>query len=89
MYIRKTVKTHKGKTYTNHLPVESVHTPKRPRQRIICSLGSLSPGSRAQWLTLGRKLEVAPCRGNCRSRPPSRRWPARSSRCTLPVRPHA
>ena len=59
MYIRKTVKTHKGKTYTNHLLVESIHTPKGPRQRIICSLGSLSPGPREQWLTLARKLEAA------------------------------
>ena len=44
MYMRKTVKTHKGKTYTNYLLVESVYTPKGPRQRIICSLGSLAPG---------------------------------------------
>ena len=47
MYMRKTVKTHKGKTYTNYLLVESVYTPKGPRQRIICSLGSLAPGPRA------------------------------------------
>jgi len=59
MYIRKTVKTHKGKIYTNHLLVESIHTPKGPRQRIICSLGALSPGPREQWLTLARKLEAA------------------------------
>jgi len=57
VYIRKTVKHHKGKTYTNHLLVESVHTPQGPRQRIICSLGRLSPGPREQWLTLARKLE--------------------------------
>jgi len=43
MYIRKTRKSHKGKTYTNYLLVESVSTPKGPRQRIICSLGSLDP----------------------------------------------
>lgn len=59
MYIRKTVKTHKGKTYTNHLLVESIHTPKGPRQQIICSLGSLSPGPREQWLTLAHKLGAA------------------------------
>jgi transposase len=56
MYIRKTVTRHGGRTYSNHLPVESIHTPKGPRQRIICSLGSLSPGPREQWLTLARKL---------------------------------
>ena len=59
MYIRKTVKTHKGKTYTNHLLVESVHTPRGPRQRIICSLGSLAPAPREQWRGLARKLEAA------------------------------
>jgi hypothetical protein len=42
MYIRKTRKSHKGKTYTNYLLVESVSAPKGPRQRIICSLGSLA-----------------------------------------------
>jgi len=42
MYIRKTTRVYKGKTYTNHLLVESVQTPKGPRQRTICSLGSLS-----------------------------------------------
>jgi hypothetical protein len=56
MYIRKTTKTHKGKTYTNYVLVESVHTPKGPRQRIICSLGSLAPGPREQWLGLAHKL---------------------------------
>ena len=41
MYIRKTTKAHKGKTYDNYLLVESVSTPKGPRQKILCSLGSL------------------------------------------------
>lgn len=59
MYIRKTTKTHKGKTYTNYLLVESIHTPKGPRQRIICSLGSLSPGPREQWRALAHKLEAS------------------------------
>ena len=56
MYIRKTAKTHQGKSYTNYLLVESVHTPKGPRQRIICSLGSLAPAPRAQWLSLAHRL---------------------------------
>jgi transposase len=59
MYIRKTVKTHKGKTYTNYLLVESVHTPKGPRQRILCSLGSLAPAPREQWLNLARRAEAS------------------------------
>ncbi|MGH9429931.1 MAG: IS1634 family transposase, partial [Terriglobia bacterium] len=58
MYIRKTAKSHKGKTYTNYLLVESVATPKGPRQRIICSLGSLAPAPAEQWLDLARRLEA-------------------------------
>src|SRR5579859_8049711 len=57
MYIRMTVKSHKGKTYTNYLLVESVATPKGPRQRIICSLGSLAPAPHEQWLDLACRLE--------------------------------
>ena len=59
MYIRKTTKSHKGKTYTNYLLVESVATSKGPRQRIICSLGSLAPAPPAQWLDLARRLEAS------------------------------
>jgi len=59
MYIRKTTKSHKGKTYTNYLLVESVHTPKGPRQRIICSLGSLAPAPREAWLGLVHRLEAS------------------------------
>jgi len=59
MYIRKTTKSHKGKTYTNYLLVESVHTPKGPRQRIICSLGSLAPAPREAWLGLAHRLEAS------------------------------
>jgi transposase len=59
MYIRKTTKSHKGKTYINYLLVESVSTPKGPRQRIICSLGSLAPGPSEQWLDLAHRLEAS------------------------------
>jgi transposase len=59
MYIRKTTKIHKGKAYTNYLLVESLHTPKGPRQRIICSLGSLAPAPREQWLSLAHRLEAS------------------------------
>ena len=57
MYIRKTNKSHKGKSYTNYLLVESLHTPKGPRQHIICSLGSLAPAPREHWLHLAHRLE--------------------------------
>jgi hypothetical protein len=56
-YIRKTTKSWKGKTYTNYLLVESQHTSKGPRQRIICSLGSLAPAPAEQWLDLAHRLE--------------------------------
>ena len=59
MYIRKTTRIYKDKTYINHLLVESVHTSKGPRQRIICSLGSLEPGPAEEWLGLAHKLESA------------------------------
>ena len=59
MYIRKTNRTYKGKTYTNHLLVESVQTPNGPRQRTICSLGSLEPAPAEDWLALAHKLETA------------------------------
>ena len=34
MYVRKTSRRYKDKTYTNYLLVESVHTPKGPRQKV-------------------------------------------------------
>jgi transposase len=59
MYIRKSTRQYKGKTYTNYLLVESVHTPKGPRQRTICSLGSLAPAPAEEWLALAHRLESA------------------------------
>jgi len=59
MYLRKTTRRYKDKTYTNHLLVESVHTARGPRQRIICSLGSLEPGPAEEWLGMAHKLEAA------------------------------
>lgn len=59
MYIRKTVNKYKGKEYTNYLLVESVATPKGPRQKTICSLGNLAPRSREEWLLLAQKVEKA------------------------------
>lgn len=57
MYIRKTSRIYKGKTYTNHLLVESVQTSDGPRQRTICSLGSLEPAPAEDWLALADKLQ--------------------------------
>jgi transposase len=59
VYLRKTTKHYKGKAYTNYLLVESVHTPKGPRQRIICSLGALSPGPKEEWHALASKVKAA------------------------------
>ena len=59
MYIRKSTRLYKGKTYTNHLLVKSVLTPKGPRQQVICSLGSLAPAPEKDWLALAHKMESA------------------------------
>jgi len=59
MYIRKTVRRYKDKTYVNYLLVESLLTDKGPRQRVVCSLGDLSPRPPEQWLALARKLQDA------------------------------
>ena len=39
--------------------VESVHTPKGPRQRVVCSLGKLDPGPAEKWLELASRVEPA------------------------------
>ena len=59
MYIRKSSRTYNGKTYFNYVLVESVLTPKGPRQKIICSLGDLRPRPRVEWLELAHKLASA------------------------------
>jgi transposase len=59
MYVRQTTRRYKDKTYTNYLLVESIHTPKGPRQKVICSLGDLRPRPAAEWLRLARKVEDA------------------------------
>jgi transposase len=59
MYIRRSARKYKGKTYTNYLLVESVHTSKGPRQRTICSLGNLAPAPAEEWRDLARRLESA------------------------------
>lgn len=59
MFIKRTTRRAKGKSYVNHLLVESVATAKGPRHRVVCSLGALAPAPREQWLALARKLEAA------------------------------
>jgi len=59
MYVRQTTRRYKDKTYTNYLLVESIHTPEGPRQKVICSLGDLSPRPAEEWLRLARKVEDA------------------------------
>ena len=59
MYIRKSIRSYKGRTYTNYVLVESVYTPKGPRQKTICSLGDLGARSREEWLKLAGKIEDA------------------------------
>ena len=59
MYIRKSSRVHNGKTYTNHLLVESVMTLKGPRQKTICSLGDLGPRPLKTGSSLRAKMEDA------------------------------
>ena len=59
MFVRTSRRRYKGQTYTNYVLVESVRTAKGPRQKVVCSLGDLSPRGHAQWLALARKVEAA------------------------------
>src|ERR1039457_4129107 len=82
MYIRQSSRTYKGRTYINYVLVESILTPKGPRQKIICSLGDLRPRPHAEWLALAHKLS-SPF-----SRPAAPPPPAAPPSATRP-RPHA
>ena len=59
MYLRRTTRRVGDKTYQNYLLVESVATPKGPRQRVICSLGALAPGPKDEWLGTARRFQAA------------------------------
>jgi hypothetical protein len=59
MYIRTSTRRYKDKSYTNHLLVESISTPRGPRQKVICSLGDLRPRPREEWLRLAHKVAAA------------------------------
>ena len=59
MFIRKATRRYKDHVYTNYLLVQSVHTPKGPRQKVICSLGDLTPRRAEEWLRLAHQVEDA------------------------------
>src|SRR5208283_4921865 len=59
MFLRKSISRYKDKVYTNYMLVESVHTAKGPRQKVICSLGDLSPRPAKEWLALAHRVEDA------------------------------
>ncbi len=59
MYLRKTRRKYKSKVYEYYFLVEAISTPKGPRQKVVCSLGDLSPRPRSEWLELFRKVEGA------------------------------
>jgi len=56
MYIRESKKTVRGKTYVNHVLVESVLTPKGPRQKAVCSLGTWVRSRAAEFRIVVRKV---------------------------------
>ena len=59
MFIRKATRKYKGRAYTNYQLVRSVQTPKGPRQKLICSLGDLSPRPPEAWRQLAHQVEDA------------------------------
>jgi transposase len=59
VFLKRTRKNVAGKTYSNYLLVESITTPKGPRHRTICSLGSLEPAPRQHWLALAHRFQAA------------------------------
>ena len=59
MFIRANNNKVRGKVYTNYLLVESIHTPKGPRQKVICSLGNMKPAPAEHWRLLAKKIERA------------------------------
>ena len=59
MFIKRTIRRVGGKTYINHLLVESVATARGPRHRTICSLGSLAPAPVEEWRAFAHKLSAA------------------------------
>ena len=59
MFIKKNTTKKNGKTYTNYLLVESLHTEQGPRHKVIASLGNLKSAPAEHWHQLARKVERA------------------------------
>jgi len=59
MYIRESTNKYKDRIYNNYQLVESIRTGKGPRQKVICSLGDLSPRSLEEWYRLVHKIKDA------------------------------
>lgn len=59
MFLREKTKKRGAKVYTYYQLVESYYTPRGPRQRVVVSLGDLSPRPRDEWLKLVRQVEAA------------------------------
>ena len=65
MYVVTRVRAHDRSAATRGRPTPTTcwsnpcAPPKGPRQKVVCSLGDLSPRPRAQWLELARKVEAA------------------------------
>ena len=59
MFIKKNTTRKKGKEYTNYLLVESHHTQRGPRHKVIVSLGNLKPAPPEYWHQLAKKVERA------------------------------
>jgi len=57
MFIRKATRKYKDRVYPNYQLVRSVQTPEGPRQRMICSLGDLSPRPAEAWRRLTHQVE--------------------------------
>lgn len=56
MFIRETKKSKKGKIYTQHQLIESVRTPKGPRQTLVLNLGTLNL-AKDKWKELANSIE--------------------------------
>ena len=58
MYIRKTTRKHKDKTYTELSPFQIAATPQGPRQKVIGSLGDLKHRPKEEYLKPIRNVEA-------------------------------
>jgi hypothetical protein len=59
MFIKANKTKKGGKDYTNYLLVESLHTERGPRHKVIASLGNLKPAPAEYWYQLAKKVESA------------------------------